>query len=187
MGSIQIGTCGFSTRQQEYFRLFSLIEIQKTFYQVPQLKTAQRWRHAAPDDFEFTLKALQAITHHGSSPTYRRTKLSDVQRAECGEFRDTKTVRDAWTRTLVRDQCRELGLVHVVDPFQQRPVHGTPRYFRMHGHGDVSAPRGYSHEYNDHELRDLWGRCTARMTYCLFNNVSMRQDAEHFRDLVQGQ
>lgn len=69
MVTIQIGTRGFSTRQQTYFRAFCAIEIQATFYRPPQRKTAERWRIDAPEGFELTLKAYPAITHHRSSPT----------------------------------------------------------------------------------------------------------------------
>jgi uncharacterized protein YecE (DUF72 family) len=76
------------------------MEVQQTFYQPPQLKTVQKWRQKAPPDFEFTLKAFQAITHTGASPTYRRAKLTPDERQACGSFRDTPVVREAWETTL---------------------------------------------------------------------------------------
>ena len=71
---IKVGCCGFSMAQQDYFQRYHLIEIQQTFYQPPQLRTAEKWRASAPRQFEFTLKAWQLITHEPSSPTYRRLK-----------------------------------------------------------------------------------------------------------------
>ncbi len=234
MPEIHVGTCGFSFRQQEYFQKFSVIELQQAFYQPPQLATAQRWRKESPENFEFTLKAFQAITHPGSSPTYRRCKLSATEREQCGSFRGTKVVRQAWKTTLalarvlkakvvvfqcpasfrptqenlnnlrrflqwaerdpfrfgweprgadwtpelVRDLCSELDLVHVVDPFQQRAGHGSPRYFRLHGIG------GYRYHFSDQELHRLRGFCTARLTYCMFNNIAMGEDALRFLRLL---
>ena len=70
----KVGCCGFVVSQQEYFQLFNLIEIQNTFYQLPRLQTAEKWRATAPQGFEFTMKAWQLITHEPSSPTYRRLK-----------------------------------------------------------------------------------------------------------------
>ncbi len=104
MSYIRIGTCGFCTRQAEFFRRFRLVEIQQTFYQPPQLKTVERWREAAPESFRFALKAWQAITHPGGCPTFRKSKLSEAERRECGSFRDTPVVRSAWetTRVLAR-------------------------------------------------------------------------------------
>ena len=69
---IKTGCCGFAGAQGDYFDRFRLIEIQDTFYQLPQLKTAERWRRTAPEGFEFLIKAWQLITHLPASPTYRR-------------------------------------------------------------------------------------------------------------------
>lgn len=240
MPEIRVGTCGFCMRQAAFFRTFPLIEIQKTFYQPPQVTTAERWRAEASEGFEFTLKAFQAITHVGSSPTFRRSKLSDAERAECGNFADTRTVREGWrqtleiaralrasfvifqcpkrfrpseenvanlrrffqwaerddlrlgweprssewTKSLIKDLCRELGLVHVVDPFHDPPLYGTPRYFRLHGRITGEYRFEYRYQYTDAELRELLEKCTANQTYCLFNNDSMRDDAQRFRRLA---
>lgn len=97
---VRIGTCGFAEAQDVIFSDFSILEVQKTFYQPPQVKTAERWRRKAPDDFVFTVKAWQLITHESSSPTYRRLResLSDEERSQCGSFRWNETTRDAWAR-----------------------------------------------------------------------------------------
>jgi uncharacterized protein YecE (DUF72 family) len=236
MAKIRVGTCGYCMWQAEYFQTFPVMELQQTFYQPPRLATAQRWRAAAPPDFEFTLKAFQAITHPGTSPTYRRCKLSAAERAQCGFFRDTPVVRSAWDTTLalaralratlVVFQCpasfrpteenlgnvrwffrwaerdrllfgweprgrawtaplvgtlfRELDLLHVVDPMQNRSQHGAPVYYRLHGIG------AYEYQYSDGELLHLRGLCTAPLTYCMFNNTAMREDALRFERLFDG-
>lgn len=241
MPHTHIGTCGFCTRQAEFFRTFRLLEVQKTFYQPPRLKTLERWREQAPEDFEFTLKAWQPITHPGSSPTYRRSRLTEAERAECGFFRDTQTVRDAWDRTLecaraleatfvifqcpkrfrptgenvanmrrffewaerdslgigweprgkeweaalIEELCRELDLVHVVDPFHVKRCFGTPSYFRLHGRMTGDGRFDYKYRYTEDELRQLHDMCTARPTYCLFNNDAMCDDAARFDKLLE--
>lgn len=97
---IRIGTCGFAEAQNKLFSDFSLLEVQKTFYQPPKVETAERWRRKAPSDFVFTVKAWQLITHESSSPTYRRLteSLSDEERSLCGRFRWNDTTRKAWDR-----------------------------------------------------------------------------------------
>jgi Uncharacterized conserved protein len=80
MGDLRIGTCGFRTNKSEYFDLLSTVEIQHTFYQPPQIKTLEAWRQAAPDRFEFTLKAWQLITHESTSPTYKRLKTKNLRK-----------------------------------------------------------------------------------------------------------
>jgi len=100
--NLRIGTSGFGVAKPEYFRRFSCVEIQQTFYQPPKLSTLQRWREEAPADFEFVLKAWQLITHDSKSPTYRRLKrkLSEQDKQEAGYFRDSAIVREASELTL---------------------------------------------------------------------------------------
>lgn len=98
---IKVGCCGFSTSQKNYFKKFEVIEIQKTFYQIPQSKTLQRWREDAPQDFEFSLKAWQLITHPPTSPTYRRLKIKipKTKFKNYGFFKPTEEVFWAWKKT----------------------------------------------------------------------------------------
>lgn len=102
MNKVKIGCCGFAGSLASYAELFTTVEVQQTFYEPPQLATMARWRREVPAHFEFTLKAWQLITHESKSPTYRRLKreLSETERTECGAFRNTKIVREAWHRTL---------------------------------------------------------------------------------------
>lgn len=98
---IRIGCCGFPVARQKYFDTFSVVELQQTFYQPPQVSTIQKWRKEAPLDFEFTLKAWQLITHEPSSPTYRRLKIKIPQPKEknYGSFKPTDEVCAAWEKT----------------------------------------------------------------------------------------
>ncbi len=102
MSKIKMGLCGFTIAQREYYETFSLLEVQQTFYDPPALSQLRRWRFAAPEEFEFTIKAWQVITHAGSSSTYRRMRraMTAAQRAECGGFRLTPTVVEGWAETV---------------------------------------------------------------------------------------
>lgn len=104
---LRIGTSGFGIAKPEYFRVFSCVEIQQTFYQPPKLTTLVRWRAEAPADFEFVLKAWQLITHDSKSPTYRRLKreLSEQEKRETGYFRNSAIVKEAWEVTLAEAQA----------------------------------------------------------------------------------
>ena len=233
--SIQAGCCGFALAQSKYFRTFSCVEIDTTFYNLPQLETAARWRATAPPGFQFALKAWQVITHPATSPTYKRTRLDARDREYCGHFGFNPTVRWAWSETfavakaleaflvlfpspisfrptnenvdrlkrfferakrgnfflgweprgewpaeLVAKLCRELDLIHVVDPFQNPPAcPGKIRYYRLHG------ITGHRHHFTQAELQQLKQWSTGRPpTYCLFNNASMAADAQQFRKLL---
>jgi uncharacterized protein YecE (DUF72 family) len=91
----------------------------------------------------------------------------------------------------VKRLCQELDLTHCVDPFAANPVF-TARskiaYFRLHG-----RPPGrtmYRYKYTDEDLRWLAKRVKDReakglAVYCLFNNISMGDDAERFTRLMK--
>lgn len=48
---------------KRYFEKYRLVELNSTFYQYPNLETVISWREKAPEDFEFTVKAHQDISH----------------------------------------------------------------------------------------------------------------------------
>jgi len=66
---------------KKYFEKFSLVELNRTFYQYPRMETVEGWRKKAPKDFEFTVKAHQDISHKArlkdeelSLQTFKRMK-----------------------------------------------------------------------------------------------------------------
>jgi len=60
---IKVGCCGYPVSREKYREAFSLVELNRTFYKYPRLSTVTRWREEAPEDFEFTVKAHQEISH----------------------------------------------------------------------------------------------------------------------------
>lgn len=46
-----------------YTKYFNVIEINTTFYNLPKISTVQHWRDQVPEDFKFTVKVWQEITH----------------------------------------------------------------------------------------------------------------------------
>lgn len=98
---IKIGCCGFPVSQSRYVEKFSVVELQQTFYQPPEVRTAQKWRKEMPPSFEFTLKAWQLITHPPCSPTYKKLKQPIPKGKEScfGNFRPTDEVMAAWQKT----------------------------------------------------------------------------------------
>jgi uncharacterized protein YecE (DUF72 family) len=56
----------FSHKLQLYAAHFPLVEVNSTFYRLPRLSTAERWRALADEvspEFEFTVKVHQEVTH----------------------------------------------------------------------------------------------------------------------------
>lgn len=48
---------------KRYFGNYGLVEVNSTFYEYPRLETVGGWRGKAPENFEFTVKAHQDISH----------------------------------------------------------------------------------------------------------------------------
>jgi uncharacterized protein YecE (DUF72 family) len=231
---IKIGCCGFPRPLEAYARHLSVVEVQQTFYRLPRVQTAERWRSRVPPDFEFTMKAWQLITHRPTSPTYRHLgrKIPDDRHDRYGFFAPTEEVHEAWAQTLtiaralraavvvfqcppsftptsahvahlgrffasiernglrfaweprgawpvslVRPLCLDLDLIHCVDPFASRSRFGRLRYYRLHGRD------GYRYRYTDADLSELRSMCSG-VTYVLFNNISMWDDALRFRGVL---
>ncbi len=80
MGAVRIGTSGWSYKHwkgpfypedlpnrqllQFYFRSFSSVEINSSFYHLPLKRTFENWRDSSPDDFLFAVKASRYMTHN---------------------------------------------------------------------------------------------------------------------------
>ncbi len=184
---IKVGCCGFIVSQKQYFQLFKLIEIQTTFYQIPQLKTAEKWRESAPEGFEFTMKAWQLITHEPTSPTYRRLreKIDPANFGHYGRFRDTSEVLEAWDQTAMFAQT--LGATWVVFqcPARFRPIDENIAHMReffgridRKGFRFAWEPRG---PWPETLVRDLCEELD--LTHCVdpFKNKPVFGDSQYFR------
>jgi uncharacterized protein YecE (DUF72 family) len=234
---VKVGCCGFPVNKKEYFKKFSLVELQSTFYEIPsKIETVKKWREEAPKDFEFTLKAFQVITHDSKSPTYKRLKRKFGDLKNYGFFKNTKEVFRAWETTreiakaldsriivfqcpasfkpekenienfrkffkkikeknfifaweprgnwlenLIKGLCKELNLVHCVDPFKQKPLFGKINYFRLHGKPNYNL----RYKYTNEDLKELLKFCDKKENYVLFNNLNMFEDAQKFQKLCQ--
>ncbi len=84
----------------KYFSEFRLVETQTTFYKLPTVKTAEKWRTQAPEDFEFTVKVWQGVTHPPDSPTWKRSGLGKNELRGYGGFNPSRKTLEAWVRTL---------------------------------------------------------------------------------------
>jgi uncharacterized protein YecE (DUF72 family) len=120
----------------EYVTHFAVVEVQQTFYQPPQISTLERWRASAPADFEFTMKAWMLITHEARSPVYRRLKreLSEEEREQCGSFRATPIVREAWEVTLACAEALAARRILFQCPASFRPTKENVKRLRTFFH-----------------------------------------------------
>ena len=52
------------TRLTYYASLFNSLEVNSSFYKIPMARTVEKWASEVPDDFRFTFKLWQGITHN---------------------------------------------------------------------------------------------------------------------------
>jgi uncharacterized protein YecE (DUF72 family) len=112
------------------------------------------------------------------SPENRKNLKTFFEKVKRENLRLVWEPRGTWTPAEIRDLCRELDLIHGVDPFKADPQWGQVRYFRLHG------ITGYRYRFSGEDLDRLREKCRER-TYCFFNNVNMWADAQAFQDRVQ--
>jgi uncharacterized protein YecE (DUF72 family) len=123
---LSVGCCGWAEKggMSAYFRSFKLVELQSTFYMLPRIETAQRWRRASPQDFEYTLKAWQAITHPLNSPTWRKSgiKVPESKENRYGYFRQSEENFQAWERTKAICEALNAKICVFQSPASFRPT-----------------------------------------------------------------
>jgi uncharacterized protein YecE (DUF72 family) len=87
--------------------------------------------------------------------------------------------RGAWSDETVLSLCRELNLIHAVDPFIRPALTDEVLYWRLHGNVSHYA------SYTDEELLQIhaWLPHDDRDVYVLFNNIPRVKDIRRFREL----
>jgi uncharacterized protein YecE (DUF72 family) len=140
---VRVGLCGWTISKASYVDVFSLVEVQQTFYDPPADALLLRWRREVPVGFEFTIKAWQVVTHESASPTYRRLKrgLPDEWHGQIGAFRSTSPVLQAWQRTLECATTLRATAVLLQCPRSFRPTTGNVEQL-CHLLTTVDRPKG---------------------------------------------
>lgn len=183
--NIHVGCCGFPVVKQKYFETFKTIELQFTFYSLPRLETAQKWADEAPENFIWTMKAWQGITHPGHMPTYRRSKMKEFDRQKLGLFRNNEQVFKAWQMTRqVADLLRAKIIVFQCPPLfkpTEETVLNLRHFFETIDRGPFQLAL---------ELRANWVKALVRelcdelqLIHCVdpFKEDSVTKDVYYFR------
>jgi uncharacterized protein YecE (DUF72 family) len=98
MSKLHLGTIGWSydfwkgpfypakTASKNYLAYYSsqfnTVEVDSTFYRMPSPQTVENWRMQTPEDFIFSLKFLQFITHVKALKDCQRETAAFLERAE---------------------------------------------------------------------------------------------------------
>jgi uncharacterized protein YecE (DUF72 family) len=89
--------------------------------------------------------------------------------------------RGTWPDEVVAGLCRDLDLVHVVDPFVSTTVTPEQTYLRLHG---ITGARHVYSEAELERLADVLPAAPAQPAYVLFNNLPRVEDARRFRAVL---
>ncbi len=87
--------------------------------------------------------------------------------------------RGKWQPEEIKKICQRLDLIDVVDPFLRASTFGKIIYFRLHG------GQGYRHKFTDGELRTLAEKIKAKSGYVMFNNITMFEDSQRFKQMYE--
>lgn len=87
---------------------------------------------------------------------------------------------------MLEKSLKEIEAIHVVDPLVKKPfLKNKKGYYRLHG---LSKRLDYRYQYRDDELLKLLEeikRIGCQDNFVMFNNLSMREDAIRFKELVE--
>jgi uncharacterized protein YecE (DUF72 family) len=133
MGKVEVGTASWTDktliesgwyppeastpekRLRYYARQFPLVEVDATYYALPNRQTATAWAERTPDSFTFNIKAFSLFTQH---PTRVAALPADLRKEaeKTGKQRvylrdvDTAVADEAWDRFLASlDPLRDAG------------------------------------------------------------------------------
>jgi len=84
---IKVGCCGYPTSMKRYQENFGLVELNTTFYRYPKMTTVVKWREKAPENFEFTVKAHQDISHKFKFKSEPSVKAFEQMKEICKALR----------------------------------------------------------------------------------------------------
>jgi len=90
-------------RLQWYAQHFDLVEVNSTFYSVPEPRMLERWCAATPDDFTFDVKLHQLFSFHSTSakllpPDLQRRAETDTR----GRVKSTPDLQEALLKIFLR-------------------------------------------------------------------------------------
>jgi uncharacterized protein YecE (DUF72 family) len=86
-----------------YAQHFEMVEVNSTFYSVPDLRTVERWAAATPNDFVFDVKLHQLFSFHSTAAKLLPPELQRIAKTdEKGKVSATGSLRDALLEFFLR-------------------------------------------------------------------------------------
>ena len=104
-------------RLQWYAQQFEMVEVNSTFYSVPQPRMVERWCAATPDDFTFDVKLHQLFSFHSTPAKLLPPDLQKLAETNAkGIVKSTPELQEALLGTFLRSMsifrdARKLGVL----------------------------------------------------------------------------
>lgn len=149
--TVYVGCCGFCMARSRYYLSFNVVELQETFYDLPDVDKLKRYRLEAPQHFVFTMKAWQGITHTLDSPTWKKARfMPDKSLSDrYGFLRPTKEVLEAWEKIVEAAKALNARVVVIQTPpsfgYNEENYRNAVEFFSTIDTGDLVIgwePRG---------------------------------------------
>ena len=149
------------------------------FRDTAAVRAAWARTHASAQALRARVVLFQCAAHFTPTDEHVNHMRRFFAEAKRGDLVFAWEPRGDWSDDLVQGLCAELDLLHAVDPFLRKPLHGEIAYLRLHGGKD------FAHVYTDAELREVLALARRHeMAYVLFNNKAMFADAQRFEALA---
>ena len=95
-----------------YAQHFELVEVNSTFYSVPELRMVERWCAATPDDFTFDVKLHQLFSFHSTPAKLLPPELQTRAETDAnGKVNPTPELQEA----LLKIFLRSISIIHSAD------------------------------------------------------------------------
>jgi uncharacterized protein YecE (DUF72 family) len=86
-----------------YAQHFEMVEVNSTFYSVPDLRTVERWCAATPNNFTFDVKLHQLLSFHSTRAKLLPPELQRLVHLDAkGKMKATRSLQDALLKLLLR-------------------------------------------------------------------------------------
>ncbi len=83
-----------------------------------------------------------------------------------------------WKRETIEKVFSELDIIHIVNPFEEKPIKQKTNYYHLNGIGATM----YRYRFKDADLERLKGM-VKKKDYVLFNNIFLYEDSMRFMEL----
>ena len=132
-----------------YARAFNFVEVNSTFYEIPELRTVRSWRQRVPPDFEFAVRCYRDVTHkHQLEPAEEAFQITDMMIEICEALQSRFLVLQTPSKlNFSQEKIRSMGdFFGSVDMKGVRPVWEIRRTTRE------PLPPGIVTLMNDHNI-----------------------------------